>query len=45
MIGKNELPNDPEVYMTEENMNKPFKIFTGNGLVIVKTNFRSIVNL
>ena len=37
MIGRNELPNDPEVYTTEENMNKPLKIFTGNGLVTVRT--------
>ena len=36
MIGRNELPNDPEVYTAEEKMDKPLRVFTGNGLVTIK---------
>ena len=37
MIGRNELPNDPAVYSTEEEMENPLRVFTGNGLVTVRT--------
>ncbi len=37
MIGRNERPNDPEVYTTEEKMDRPLRVFTGNGLVTVES--------